>query len=261
MTDAKMKIHTSLPASYLQAKLAELGPWFYEFEFDNQVRTGPPVDENALQIHESRAQCIFPFLDRYFEGRWHEVACLDIACHEGWFALQVAQRGARCVRGIDVRPERIARANFIRDAGEMASANFEVRDLFALDPARDGTFDLTLFLGVFYHLEDPVRGFRTVRALTREVCVVEGQVARYNGNITTAWGNKAEVRSGPACAILDADPHHARVGDAVSVVPSLEALQKIIRAAGFRRTELVNPTSSLHEQYVSFDRVMLYAFV
>lgn len=256
-----MKIHTSLPASYLQAKLAELGPWFYEFEFDNQVRTGPPVDENALKIHESRVQGILPSLDRYFEGRWHEVACLDIACHEGWFALQVAQRGARSVRGIDIRPERIERANFVREAGGFANTTFEVCDLFALDSARHGIFDLTLFLGVFYHLEDPVRGFRAVRALTRDLCVIEGQVARYNGNITTAWGNKDELRSGPPCVVVDADPQHARVGDAISLVPSLEALQKIVRAAGFRRIELVHPAPSLHEQYVSFDRVILFAFV
>lgn len=256
-----MRIQTSLSAEYLRARSKELGPWFYQFEFDNAVQTAPVFDEGVLRIHESRAQSIFPFLDRYFGGRWQEISCLDVACHEGWFALQVAQRGARLVRGIDIRPERIERANFVREAGKFANTTFEVHDLFALDPARNGIFDLTLFLGIFYHLEDPVRGFRAVRALTRELCVVEGQVARYNGNITTAWGNKDELRSGPPCVVVDADPQHARVGDAISLVPSLEALQKIVRAAGFRRTELISPTPSLHEQYVSFDRVILFAFV
>ena len=45
------------------------------------------------------------------------------------------------------------------------------------------------------------------------------------------------------------------------MVPSLEALQKIVRAAGFTRTELVRPTAGMHEQFLAFDRVMLFAFV
>lgn len=255
-----MEIQTSFTPDFLQAKLMELGPWFYQFSFDNGVRTECLSDE-SLAIHESRARCIFPFLDDHFKERWQMVSCLDIACHEGWFSFQVAQRGARLVRGIDIRPERIERANFIREAGRFTNATFETRDLFSLDPVRDGTFDLTFFVGIFYHLEDLVRGFRTVRALTRNVCVIEGQVARHKGKITTAWGKKDELRSGPACVVIDADPNHTMPGSSISLIPSLEALQMIIRAAGFERTKLVTPIPSLHEQYIGFDRVMLFAFV
>jgi hypothetical protein len=144
--------------------------------------------------------------------------------------LQVAQRGARFVRGIDLRPERIQRANLIREAGE------------------------------FSNLEDIVRGFRLARALTREVCVVEGQVARHRGEIETAWGKQTQTRSGPACVVIESDPEHARPGAALSLVPSLPALQKIVRGAGFARIELVQPTPSFHEQYRNFDRVLLFAF-
>jgi len=97
--------------------------------------------------------------------------------------------------------------------------------------------------------------------LTRDVCIIEGQVARSKENITTAWGNRREIRSGPGCVVIDADPQHSPVSTGVSLVPSLEALQKIIRAAGFRRQELVQPDSSLHEQYINFDRVIVFAYV
>jgi len=255
-----MKIQTSLPPAPLHAQLKRLGPWFYEFEFSNGVRTESSGDNDVLAIHESRARCILPYLDRHFEGRWQNISCLDVACHEGWFALQVAQRGARFVRGIDLRPERIQRANLIREAGGFSNVIFEVKDLFALDPPREGTFDLVLFLGIFYHLEDIVRGFRLARALTREVCVVEGQVARHSGEIETAWGKQTQIRSGPACVVIESDPEHARPGAALSLVPSLPALQRIVRGAGFERIELVEPTPSLHEQYRNFDRVLLFAF-
>jgi tRNA (mo5U34)-methyltransferase len=118
--ESSMRIHTSLPAESLQRALDALGPWFYRFEFDNQAHTVSFADENALGIHTSLAQCIFPFLDEYFKGRWHDVSCLDVACHEGWFAFQIARRGARLVKGIDLRPERIDRARSARGgaAGE-----------------------------------------------------------------------------------------------------------------------------------------------
>jgi 2-polyprenyl-3-methyl-5-hydroxy-6-metoxy-1,4-benzoquinol methylase len=256
-----MKIHTSLSPEQLQAKLDALRPWFYAFEFDNQISTRSYADANALRIHESRVESVFPFLDQYFNGRWNEISCLDLACHEGWFSFQIAQRGARSVKGIDLRPDRIERANFIKEAGGFTNASFQVQDLFALEPNKDGVFDLTLFLGIFYHLEDPVRGFRAVRALTRNVCIIEGQVARSKETITTAWGSNQEIRSGPACVVIDADPQHSPNSNRISLVPSLDALLKIIHAAGFRRVELVNPTHSLHEQFVQFDRVMLFAFV
>jgi tRNA (mo5U34)-methyltransferase len=255
-----MKVQTNLRVEEVAAKLRQLGPWFYPFEFQNGAKA-ELLDQSALVIHESRAAGIFPILDHHFQNRWSNVSCLDIACHEGWFSLQIAQRGARLVKGIDVRPERIERANFIRDAGGFTNATFLVRDLFDMTPAHDGVFDITFFLGIFYHLEDPVRGFRLVRRLTKQVCVVEGQVARHNGRVTTAWGRRDELRAGPACVVIDADPNHTSPGSAVCVVPSLEALQKIVRAAGFTRTELVQPDASMHEQFLAFDRVMLFAFV
>ncbi len=255
-----MRIHTSMPAEQAAERLHKLGPWFYPFVFQTGAKA-EILDQSALVIHQSRASGIFPLLDRHFQGRWPNVSCLDIACHEGWFSLQIAQRGARSVRGIDVRPERIEKANFIREAGGFTNVKFEVGDFFSLSPERDGTFDLTLFLGIFYHLEDPVRGFRQARALTREVCAIEGQVIRHQGKIMSGWRRKDDVRSGPACAVIDADPNHIAPGAAVCVVPSLEALQHIIRAAGFSRTELVQAKPGMHEQYLSLDRVMLLAFV
>jgi tRNA (mo5U34)-methyltransferase len=255
-----MKVQTNLRTEEVAAKLRKLGPSFYPFEFRNGAKA-ELLDQSALVIHESRAAGIFPVLDRHFQGRWPSVSCLDVDCHEGWFSLQMAQRGARLIEGIDVRSEWIEKANFIRNAAEFANATYRIGDLFDLTPARDGVFDLTLFLGIFYHLEDPVRGFRLVRALTKEVCVVEGQVARHQGRVTTAWGKRDELRAGPACSVIDADPNHTSPGSAICMVPSLEALQKIVRAAGFTRTELVRPTAGMHEQFLAFDRVMLFAFV
>jgi hypothetical protein len=41
------------------------------------------------------------------------------------------------------------------------------------DLAELGTFDVSLFLGVLYHLDDPLGALRRLRAVTRELAVVE----------------------------------------------------------------------------------------
>ena len=112
-----MRIETDRDRASLERQIAALGPWFYPFSFSCGADTEPLLDENAREIHRSRAQMIYPHLDRLFAGRWPQVSCLDIACHEGWFGFQVAARGAALVQGIDIRPERIERARFVPQGG------------------------------------------------------------------------------------------------------------------------------------------------
>jgi tRNA (mo5U34)-methyltransferase len=46
-------------------------------------------------------------------------------------------------------------------------------DLHDLTPELVGTFDVVFFLGVLYHLEDPLNSLRQVARLTKELLVVE----------------------------------------------------------------------------------------
>jgi len=50
-------------------------------------------------------------------------------------------------------------------------------DVFDLSPEAYGSFDTVLFLGVLYHLKDPLGGLAKAAAMTRETLVVETHVA------------------------------------------------------------------------------------
>src|SRR5262245_50508748 len=84
--------------------LARDEPWFYEFQFSNGAATKASDDLAAL-VHRTRADLIFPLLDELVGERWPATRCLDVACNEGWFAMQLAARGAAHVTGIDIRAE------------------------------------------------------------------------------------------------------------------------------------------------------------
>ena len=53
-----------------------------------------------------------------------------------------------------------------------------VGDFMSVDLSALGRFDVVFFLGVLYHLEEPLTGLRRLRQLTRELAVIE-TVATY----------------------------------------------------------------------------------
>ena len=77
---------------------------------------------------------------------------LDLAAHEGLFAVEFARRGAEVV-AVEIREEHVEKAAFARDA--LGLDRLEVRrdDVRGVTPERYGEFDLVLCLGILYHLD------------------------------------------------------------------------------------------------------------
>lgn len=242
----------------LEQRLASHGRWFYRYSFANGVTNEPP-DPVTQAIHEERARLVFPELDRIVGDRWDTTECLDVACHEGWFSMQLAARGAARVVGLDIRAEHVKKANVIRDITGLGNVTFEEADLFALDPAEFGPFDVTLLLGLLYHLDNPIGALRTARSLTSNVCVLETQVARPSARLECLWGS-GEARSGPGIAVVPSDEVHVQGGRAVALVPTLDALLDLLAAVGFRDTGVVDVPSGGFPQFVDGDRVVVFAF-
>jgi len=106
---------------------------------------------------------------------------LDIGCNAGFFAIEAKRLGASRVVGVDVNQgtdhDFLAQARF---AAAELGLDIEYRDQDFLD-IEDGPFDLVLFLGVLYHLEDPIRALEKLAELTTEMLVVESYVTRRRG--------------------------------------------------------------------------------
>lgn len=252
-------IPTGRTRDYVEAKLSQYAPWFYKFMFSNGAVT-ESQDDLANLIHDTRASLLFPFLDAVFHGRWQQVRCLDLACHEGWFGTQIALRGAQDVIGIDIRQEHIAKASIIKELGGIDRISFRQGDIYELKPEQHGTFELTLFLGILYHLENPMGALRAVRSVTRSLCVIESQVARPGVELECLWGSGVP-RRGPSMALVRSDEGHVEPGRPVVLVPSLEAMYEMLYAAGFDRLYLSVPPRSAYQQYANHDRVIVFAQV
>ncbi|MDQ1509966.1 MAG: tRNA (mo5U34)-methyltransferase [Actinomycetota bacterium] len=103
---------------------------------------------------------------------------------------------------------------------EPVVADFMTTDLDAL-----GAFDIVLYLGVLYHVEEPLTALRRVREVTKSLAVIESEALAVEGQSRPLW----EFVPG---AEVNAD-----IGN--WWIPTSEGLHSLCRAAGFREVETV----------------------
>jgi tRNA (mo5U34)-methyltransferase len=141
--------------------------WFHQIDFGNGLLTPGVIKQSKIR---RMSRMLFNGLD--LRGR----TLLDIGCWDGAYSLEATRRGAtvtatdhfvwhsswgnRCC--IDLVQEHLAPSMRIVDA-----------DLSELSVDRLGRFDIVLFLGVLYHLRDPLTALERVADLTTDTLIVE----------------------------------------------------------------------------------------
>ena len=238
--------------------------WFYRFHLPSGKITST-YDDGALdQIHETRLAMLKQVVDARFGDTLAGHNAIDIACHQGWFATQLAQWNADDVLAIDARAEHVADTTLIRDALNLSNLRVAQSDVHALEPTKLGQFDLVLMLGLIYHLENPIGALRQAHALTRHMCVVETQIVPGMTGMVD-YGSYRFVRplKGSFGIIDETDDTHGPEASTTGIclVPSLEALFWIMRKIGFARVEQVPPPEDAYEQLRYGKRVMVVGYV
>ena len=104
---------------------------------------------------------------------------LDLGTRDGFFAFELERRGADVV-AVDY----MARTDSgFAVAAELLGSRvpYLQRNLYELTAEELGTFDIVLFLGLLYHLPDPLGALRVVRNLTRQRMCLETLVLDFGG--------------------------------------------------------------------------------
>ena len=250
----------------IQQKVAELGPWFYPFEFGDGVKAPTKIPAEVEGIFETRLEMVERAVDTHFGERVPEIACLDIGCHEGFYSIAMARKGLGRVVGLDVRETNLRRARFVAEAMGFPQVLFRQGNCERLAASEIGGFELSLFLGVLYHLENPMLCLRNVASLTKELCIVETQVIdEVEGE--TEWGARDWKRpyQGAMAVIDESGEFHSSDGEEtgstpVALCPSPQALTFLLQQAGFRRVEIVPPAPGAYEQLARGKRLVCAAY-
>lgn len=143
------------PAAVRQA-IASFGNWYHQIELVPGVHTPgvhPSVQELGRLDHVG--------LPKDCRG----LRVLDIGCRDGFFSFEMERRGADVVSCDYASPQ----ATGFPIAARILDSRlqYRVRNVYNLRPEDDGLFDIVLFLGLLYHLRNPMLAIDQVRSVLK----------------------------------------------------------------------------------------------
>jgi tRNA (mo5U34)-methyltransferase len=229
----------------LQAQADAFG-WYHTIDLGNGVVT------KGISVQETSADVLPDVADR---------SVLDIGAWDGRFSFAAEQRGASRVVALDHYAwgvDFVARGAYwveciengtLPDQGRdetdfwhpdlpgqrgfnFAKAALDskveavVGDFQKIDLDQLGQFDVVLYLGVLYHMKEPLTCLERLFAVTKEVAVIETEAVHIQG-----FDNEVLLQFHAGSSL--------RTDFGNWYVPTIEALHNLCRAAGFREVRTV----------------------
>jgi tRNA (mo5U34)-methyltransferase len=149
-------------AQEAQRLIAAHEHWYHRIEVAPGVMT-PGVNDSQMILDALE-------LPERLDG----IRVLDIGARDGFFSFECERRGAAEVVAIDyLTPEETG----FPIARELVGSQVELRqtNVYDLSPDDFGTFDLVLFLGVLYHLRDPMLALDRIADVSTGKLILETQ--------------------------------------------------------------------------------------
>jgi tRNA (mo5U34)-methyltransferase len=129
--------------------IAELGPWFHNLHLPDGRETAPDHPLGDFPAFKWRQ------VESSLPGDLTSARALDIGCNAGFYAFQLAARGAE-VLALDLDEHYLQQgrwaARFLDPEGRVEFRQGSVYDLVEVA----GSFEVVLFMGVLYHLRYPL---------------------------------------------------------------------------------------------------------
>jgi tRNA (mo5U34)-methyltransferase len=239
----------------LERMVASVPHWWHSIDVGQGVVTPGRVSHEWLNR----------MLDNLRLPDLHGKRVLDIGAYDGFFSFAVEKRGAAQVIALDYyvwsmdlvkqvqlwkecqekgvpmppepevaevwQPERLPGKQAFDTVHNALDSRVEplVANFLEVDLDRLGTFDVVLFLGVLYHMEDPLGCMRRVARLTKDLAVIETEAI--------------EVPGSSDHALCEFYPFSELNGDSSNWwAPNEKALVALCQAAGFSKVDvLVGP--------------------
>lgn len=158
--------HPSRNTAGLTAGADELAPWFHNLHLPDGTQTAPQHPLGDFPNFKWRD--IAPHLPADLTG-W---TALDIGCNAGFYAIELARRGAHVV-ALDKEEHFLRQVRWARERFPFGD-RIEVRAGQIYDLAQwEESFDLVFFMGVFYHLRYPLLGLDLVARRVKRLMVFQ----------------------------------------------------------------------------------------
>lgn len=203
-------------------RIASVEHWYHQVEVLPGLVT-PGVNNSARALSE------LPLPDDLSGQR-----VLDIGARDGFFSYECERRGAD-VLAIDYMPA--GQTGFQVTSDLLGSqVEFQQDNVYNLSAERYGEFDLVLFLGVLYHLRDPMLALDRIWDVCRGRLIVETQLLDNafqdaNGEFRTLASISPELEE---AAVMQFYPGASLNEDPTCVwAPNSKCLRAMLESAGF----------------------------
>ena len=166
MSAARFMTMPAGPTTGLAAEAATMAPWFHNLHLPDGTQTAP--NHPLGDFPSYKWQQISGHIEEDLRG-WR---VLDIGCNAGFYTLSLAQRGAQ-VTGLDMDPHFLRQAYWAADRLGLADrVEFRQGQIYEIAQWPE-SFDLVLFMGVFYHLRYPTLALDIVAEKTKRLMVFQ----------------------------------------------------------------------------------------
>lgn len=209
--------------------------WWHRIPLGNGVVTpGRDMTEEKL------ATLDFPLS---FSGK----TVLDIGAWDGFFSFEAEARGAKRVIALDSyawNGKGWSNKNGFLLAKKLLKSDVkdiecEVEDI---TPKTVGRFNIVLFLGVLYHMKNPLKSLECVASVTKELLIIETHADMIQSKIPLMKFYRAGELDHDATSYWGPNP---------------VAIETMLKVVGFKKIEMVYPKSP--HLYLSFPYRLLRA--
>ncbi len=219
------------PRTPTERTVAKLGPWFHNLLLPDGTQTAPGHPLGDFPAYKWAE--LAPHLPEALSGR----RALDIGCNAGFYAFELARRGA-AVTALDVDARYLRQARWAAEQYGLAD-RITFRQMQIYDLAyTDETYDLVLFLGVFYHLRYPLLALdlmaeKTEHLLAFQTLSMPGRNRPPAGREDLPIDERDALRgeNWPKMAFIE----HRLAGDQTNWwVPNHAGIEAMLRSSGLR---------------------------
>jgi tRNA (mo5U34)-methyltransferase len=214
----------------IEHQVRHLGPWFHNLHLPEGIQTAP--DHRLGDFPAWKWDLIQSHLPADLTG-WQ---ALDVGCNAGFYSFELARRGSH-VTGIDVDSRYLRQARWAAKQFHLQPrVRFKTMEVYDLAVTK-ASYDLTLFMGVFYHLRYPLLGLDIVAQKTKRLMIFQSLTIpgdeRYEGELDLSFENRDPLNhpGWPKMAFIE----HYFAGDPTNWwIPNHAGIVAMLRSAGLR---------------------------